>query len=369
MKNKILLALILALFVSSSYFIYKKLNPPKLPPYLIEAVGKINGDLININTKYPARIKQIFVDDGDEVKKNQIVAILESKEFNANLKAIKNQIKAKNIELNITKNQLNLIYKNSQNNLISKENQLKQLEYEIETLQKVINQDKRDYLRISKLVNKKLAKIHEKELAKLKLDTDSLKLKALKQKQNNLKTAIQVAKNNELIAKNNLNKIQALKKEIASLKAKKDEIKAMINELTLKSPINGYINKKIANVAEVIPAGGIVVNEINPSSYYLSVYIDTLQNGKIKIGNKAEIFLDSNLNNPIPAKVVSIAQRAEFTPKDVAVRSDRISRVFEVHIKPLKANKLLKLGLPAIGVILIDENKNLPKSLKNLPVL
>ncbi len=369
MKNKILLVVILTLFIGASYFIYKKLNPVQLPSYLIEAVGKINGDLININTKYPARIKQIFVNDGDEVKENQIVAILESQEFNDDLKAIDNEIQAKNIELNITKKQLNLIYQNSLNSLNSKENLLKELNFNIKTLQKIINQDKKDYLRITKLVKQKLAKIHEKELAKLKLDTDILKLKSLKEKQNNIKVAIKVEQNNKEIAKNNLNKIFVLQKMIDSLKAKKAKIKAMISELTLKAPINGYINKKIANIGEVIPAGGIVVNEINPKSYYLSVYIDTLQNGKIKIGDKAEIFLDSNLNNPIPAKVVSIAKRAEFTPKEVEVRSDRISRVFEVHIKPLKENKLLKLGLPAIGVILIDDNKKLPKSLENLPVL
>ncbi|EDP74076.1 hypothetical protein HG1285_05325, partial [Hydrogenivirga sp. 128-5-R1-1] len=62
------------------------------------------------------------------------------------------------------------------------------------------------------------------------------------------------------------------------------------------------------------------------------------------------------------------SKRAEFTPKEVAVKEDRIQRVYAVHLKPIKPNPLLKLGLPAVGVISLD-GKGLPKSLKELPEL
>ena len=50
------------------------------------------------------------------------------------------------------------------------------------------------------------------------------------------------------------------------------------------------------------------------------------------------------------------------------MREDRIQRVYAVHLKPVKPSPLLKLGLPAIGVISLD-GKGLPKSLKELPEL
>jgi HlyD family secretion protein len=50
------------------------------------------------------------------------------------------------------------------------------------------------------------------------------------------------------------------------------------------------------------------------------------------------------------------------------VRSDRIQRVFAVHLKPMKPDPLLKLGLPAIGVITTD-GKGLPGSLEEIPAL
>jgi HlyD family secretion protein len=115
-------------------------------------------------------------------------------------------------------------------------------------------------------------------------------------------------------------------------------------------------------------AGMPVATLIDPRSLYLKIFVDTMQNGKIKVGDKAVIFLDAWPNRPIEAKVVRIAQKAEFTPKEVSVRSDRIQRVFAVHLKPIEPDPLLKLGIPAIGVVSLD-GEGLPSSLNEIPVL
>ena len=85
-------------------------------------------------------------------------------------------------------------------------------------------------------------------------------------------------------------------------------------------------------------------------------------------GGHSSLLLDAYPNKPILAIVSKIAKKAEFTPKEVAVRADRITRVYEIRLKPLKPNPLLKLGIPAIGVVLIG-NGSLPKSLNELPEL
>jgi HlyD family secretion protein len=55
------------------------MNEKTLPSYLVAGVGRIDGDLIALNTKYPGRIKEINVDMGDKVKKGEILVILSSK--------------------------------------------------------------------------------------------------------------------------------------------------------------------------------------------------------------------------------------------------------------------------------------------------
>ncbi|RMD46304.1 MAG: HlyD family efflux transporter periplasmic adaptor subunit [Aquificota bacterium] len=372
----------LFLVVLATFFIYKKLNPKELPPNLVMGTGRIDGDLININTKYPGRIKKLYVDEGDKIKKGQLIAEIKSDEYEAKLKAIEEtinakqkEISAKEIELKILQESLPENVKKAKQALKASEAVLSELKENINALEKVIAQDKRDYKRFKKLSKKDLFPKEKLEKIKLKLDTDLDKLKALKQKEKQIIAKINSAKSTLNQAKATLQKIKALEKGIEALKtstkalnAQKEEVKIILSELKIKSPIDGYVVDKVANEGEVIGAGMTVVTAIDPKELYLKMYVDTIQNGKTKIGDKAVIFLDAYPDKPIPATVVKIAKKAEFTPKEVAVREDRIQRVYAVHLKPDKPNPLLKLGIPAIGVITLD-GKGLPKSLEELPKL
>ncbi|WP_457560764.1 HlyD family secretion protein [Caminibacter sp.] len=368
MKKYGIFAVIGVLIIVSAYFIYKKLNPKTIPPYLVAGVGRIDGDLIALNTKYPGRVKVLRVDMGDSVKKGELLAVISSKETEDKLKALNQEIKAKEYELNFTTSKIENTIKKAKLNIKAKEAEIKGVEAEINAIKKVIAQDRKDEIRIARLVKKNLAKEHELELAKLKTKTDTDKLKGLLAKKEALNVALEAAKKDLNIALASKNNIDALKKGIDALKAKKAAVEAVLEEMKLHSPINGYVDSKVANVGEVVGAGMPVVLLINPSSFYLKMYVNEIDNGKIKIGDKAEIFLDAFPNKGVPAVVSKIAKKAEFTPKEVEVRSDRITRVYEVRLKPLKPCKYFKLGLPAIGVIKIGNGK-LPESLNELPPL
>ncbi len=381
-KKYLLGFLIVLLIIIAMYFIYLKLNPKQLPPDIIMGTGRIDGDLLNLNTKYPGRIEKLFVDKGDKIKKGQIIAKLKSKEYEAEYEAVKSQIKAKikeieakKIELEIVKETLPENVKKAQSSIEASQSMLSQLEKNIDALKKVVLQDERDYKRFQNLLKKNLVPAEKVEKVKLKLDTDKDKLKALIEKREQIFASIKTAKSTLNQAQSTLKKIQALKNEISALetgikalKAKQKQINAVLEEMKIISPINGYVVDKVANEGEVIGAGMTVVTALNPDDLYLKMYVDTIENGKIKIGDKGEIFLDAYPDKPIEAVVVKIAEKAEFTPKEVAVREDRIQRVFAVHLKPVKPNPLLKIGLPAIGVISLN-GKELPKSLKELPEL
>ncbi|WP_200762869.1 HlyD family secretion protein [Nitrosophilus alvini] len=381
-KKYLSISLFALLLTASAYFIYIKLNPKTLPPNLIAGTGRMDGDLINLNTKYPGRIESIKIEEGVKVKKGEIIAVLKSDEIEAKKEALSNQIEAaqkekeaKVTELEIAKKTIPLTVKKAKLALQTRLHQLEEINRTIQSLKAVIDQDRKDYERQRNLFRQNLVESRKLELAKLRLTTDSKKLDALKEKLSQAKDAVKIAENDLKNARAQLLKIdalqkaiEALEKNIDALKAGKKELEAMISEMTIISPTEGFITAKTANEGEVLGAGMSVATLVSPKSLYLKIFIDTLENGKIKVGDKAVIFLDSHPDMPIEAKVVRVAQKAEFTPKEVSVRSDRIQRVFAVHIKPLKTNPLLKLGIPAIGIISTD-GKNLPESLHDIPPL
>jgi len=379
-KNYILGLFILVLLGISAYLIYQKLNPKELPLNLVAGTGRIDGDLIPLNVKYAGRIKTINIEDGQAIKKDEVVAVLKSDELDAELKAINEQIagmghqlNAKQVEHEIAKTTIPLAVDRAEESLNNANSKKAQMIKNIDSQKFVVEQDKRDYIRKKNLLPEGAIAEHSFELAELQLNTDTKKLQALKDDLSSAESFIEVAKIELKNAKANLKKldifeqnIYALIKHIAATKALREKLIATISELTLKSPVEGYINEKVAEPGQVIGAGGVAATLIDPKSFYLKMFVDTIYNAKIKIGDRAVIFLDALPDDPIPAKVIRIAAKAEFTPKEVSVRSDRIQRMYAVHLKPLKVNKRLHLGLPAIGVITLDD-KGLPKSLNDIP--
>ncbi len=382
LKKYWMAVVIAVLLVISGWMIYVKLHPKVLPENLIEGTGRIDGDLVNLNTKYPGRVEKIAVNDGTVVKKGMVVAVLGSREYEAQkaqieaqIEAQKKTLKAKTTELEIARTTIPAGLEKAEEQLKATQAKLKVLEENTKAQRKVLEQAKRDHERSEFLYKSKAIDPHTFELSKLKVDTEQDRYNALLLQRDELKSAIAVAESAVREAQASQEKIhaiedslEALKEGIKALEASKRQVETMIEELTLKSPLDGHVVEKIANEGEVIGAGMPVATLIDPHSLYLKIFVDTLENGKVKIGDKAVIFLDAYPNRPIEAKVVRIAQKAEFTPKEVSVRSDRIQRVFAVHLKPLKVDPLLKLGIPAIGVISTD-GKGLPSSLDEIPAL
>ncbi len=372
--------LVLLLLLLSVYLIYIKLSQKEIPPYLVVGVGRIDGDLININTKYPGRIKDIFFEEGEHVKKGDIIAVLSGREYEAELEAVRynisakeKEIEAKKIELDILKKTLPENVKKARTSLNINVSLLKEIEKQIDTVKSIVNKDNKDYERFKNLYSKKLIPEDKLEKIKLKLESDRNKLEGLLEKKEQIIQRINAAKSSLKQAEATIKRIEILEKSISALRmginalrSKEKQIITILEELKIRSPVDGYVVDKLANRGEVLGEGMVVVTVIDPKSLYLKIFVDTVNNGKIKIGDKALIFLDAYPDRPIKAKVVRISRRAEFTPKEVAVKEDRIQRVYAVHIKPLKEEPLLKLGLPAVGVI-STTGKGFPKSLNELP--
>ena len=368
------------LLVVAFGFIYKKLNPDVLATNLIAGTGKMDGDLIALNTKYPGRLDEVNVEEGAFIQKGETIARLQSAEYMAKLDALNKNIQAAKKGLNaatqeylIAKESLPLSVKNAFEATEIAQSQKVSLQDSINSLEAVVEQNRRDLQRVKTLYKKELIGKQKYELSKLELVANENKLLSLKQTMTQSNKNISITQNSLKQSKSQMKKIMALKatleasqKKIDALNANRDELQIVIDELTIKSPIEGVVIEKIAHPGEVLGGGMIVATLLDPNTLYLKLFIDTMENGKIKVGDKAVIFLDANPDEAIEAKVIRIAAKAEFTPKDVSVRSDRIQRVYAVHLKPLHPNKLLKIGIPAVGIISID-GEGLPSSLSEIP--
>lgn len=136
----------------------------------------------------------------------------------------------------------------------------------------------------------------------------------------------------------------------------------------LFAPKDGPIEYRVANVGEVLPAGGKVFTMLDASYVYMDIYLPTEKAGQVRIGSDARIVLDAYPNHVIPANVVFIASQAQFTPKMVETKDERDKLMFRIRVRinPQRLEgreAIVRTGLPGVAYVRTSGTAKWPASL------
>ena len=276
-------------------------------------IAAVNGRLelkrLDVATLYPGRVEEILVQEGDEVKINQPLARLSS---------------------NISQTQVSA----------------------------ALAQKKRAEETVSRALAEIDARQQQAKVAKLELDN------AFKLRRDNLISSTELerrqsAYNASLAA---VNTTQAAKAEaeaaVAQAKAQLEKAQSQYEDMIIKAPKDGRLEYQIAEVGNVLGAGGKVVSVLDPTDTYINVFLTAQQMNQIKLGDDARIVIDG-INAVFPAKITFVANNAQFTPKSVETTEERAKLMFKVKLQipvdiALKYKGLLKGGMTAIGYVKYD---------------
>jgi HlyD family secretion protein len=112
------------------------------------------------------------------------------------------------------------------------------------------------------------------------------------------------------------------------------------------------VTERLAEPGEMVEPGGQVLSLADPGRADLKIYLSEKSVAQVKIGQKAEVFLDSDPAQSIPAVVSDVAEEAEFTPKNVQTAGERAKLVYAVTLR-VQNDGHLKSGMPAVGRVLV----------------
>ena len=150
--------------------------------------------------------------------------------------------------------------------------------------------------------------------------------------------------------------IAGTKAETAQAQAQLAQAEADRADLTVRAPFSGTVLTRAAEPGEVVQAGTAIVTLLDLSKVYLRGFIPEGQIGKVKVGQPAHIFLDSNSNQPLDGSVLRIDPQATFTPENTYFRDDRVKQVVGVKVQLNQGIGFAKPGMPADGEILTSGN-------------
>jgi HlyD family secretion protein len=126
----------------------------------------------------------------------------------------------------------------------------------------------------------------------------------------------------------------------------------------LFAPLAGRVLSKNREAGETVPAGASVVTLGDLDRPWLNLYIGERDLGKVSLGMKAEVTVDSFPSQPFPGKVTFISDKAEFTPKNIQTQDERVKLVYRIKIEVENRKHALKPGMPADGMIPLNHDGN-----------
>ena len=117
------------------------------------------------------------------------------------------------------------------------------------------------------------------------------------------------------------------------------------------SPLGGTVTSKAVEVGDLATPGAVIVSVSKLDTVKLTIYVSETELPNVKLGSVADVRIDAAPKRVFPGRVTFISPTAEFTPKNIQTREDRVKLVFGVRIEIPNPDGMLKPGLPADATI------------------
>ena len=291
----------------------------RLPDHLAVGNGRIEAEIVHVATKYPGRVIEVRVQEGDRVESGQVVALMDARELRADLARAEARV-AQAFEDRAE----------AAAQIVEKRSLLRFADRELDRAVSLL----------------KSGHATEERVDERRADRDSLAagLRAAEARQAAADRAEEAAQ------------------------AEVEGVRARLDDTVLTAPRPGRVQYRLAEPGEVLAAGGRVLTVADLSDVTMTIFLPTAEAGRLAIGSEARIVLNAAPGYVFPAKVGFVADTAQFTPREVETRSERDKLMFRVKLRI--APELLrqyedrvKPGLPGEAYVLLTPDGGWPEDL------
>jgi membrane fusion protein YbhG len=374
---------VVAILVVTGIFIWKEFfAAPKIPDSIVVLSGRVEGDDSAIAPKTTGRILELRVREGDTVKAGDIIAILDDEQVRARenqARAVLTEAEAKersaSDQIAVLREQMSESQLQADQSKVDAGGRVRQAEADLSAAEADLAQQQAAYqiAAFNKDAYGKLAKsgaVSEQQGLQYAATADqqAAAVTAAKRRVESSQGALTTARANldnpgirkaqvDVVGK----QITQQSEEMANARAATEQARAELAEaeanradLIVKAPFDGTVATRAAEPGEVVVAGTALITLIDLSKVYLRGFVPEGEIGKVKVGQSARIYLDSNPKQPVNAYVSRIDPQATFTPENTYFRDDRVKQVVGLKLQLKSGIGFAKPGMPADGEILVQ---------------
>jgi HlyD family secretion protein len=391
MKKRIILILIvLAVAGGVAVYVFRGMGNNQTGRIVVS--GNIELTEVNIAFKTAGRLIERTVDEGDAVKKGQVIARLDRDQLMAQrerelagLESARSQLAQSETSLAWEKATLAADIEQRRADLGSNEARLAELKNgarpqekldaraAVESVQSEIDRAKKDWDRAQTLYKNDDISTAQFDQYRNRWESAQAALKSATEREalvlagpraevinaqqgqvERARAAVKMAEANSLEMKRRQQDLATRQAEIARSTASVALIDTQLADTIVSSPVDGVVLVKAADVGEVLAPGTTVVTVGDIDHPWLRGYVNETDLGKIKLGAKAKVTTDSYKGRVYQGRVTFISSEAEFTPKQIQTEQERVKLVYRIKIELDNPHRELKSNMPADAEIVLD---------------
>jgi HlyD family secretion protein len=287
---------------------------------VIVASGNVEATEVLVSTKVAGTVLSLSVDEGSLVKAGQELARIDTTDTRLALEAARADRAQADAEL-----QLRLAG--------SREEDVKEARAQVVRAEADLDGGEKDLARMEGLLASGSGTTKSRDDARTRRDVAAASRDAARERLRRLEAGSRPEEKN------------AARARLQSAEARVAQLEQQLSDAVITSPAGGVVTSKLTEPGELAARGTGLLIVTDLSDTWLNVYVAEPDLGRIRLGQEAEVRTDDGQVRK--GRVSFIASRAEFTPKNVQTRDERVKLVYRIKVALENADGLFKPGMPS----------------------
>ena len=340
MKKVIRIVVLLVVVGAGALGAYVALNDGKKDDHLLRVNGQIETTEVDLSFKLSGIVSRMLVQEGLRVKKGQVVAVLEHRDLENQRAALQARLKQAEAIRDQAGAALKLLKAGSRAEVIA------QARAQLAQAESLLWQAARSWRRFKPLYRRKVISGQSRDKTRAEYLAAAAAVKRAREFYLQVKKGARPEEIEQARAK-----LASAKAAVDAVAAEIALIETRIGYCTIRSPIDGYVLVKSIEQGEFVTAGTPVCTIGRLDEVKFVTYVPETDLARVKLGQLVRVTNDTYPHKSYVGRIVFISNQAEFTPKNVQTKKERVKLVYKVKVLLKNPRQELKPGMPADGVI------------------
>jgi HlyD family secretion protein len=289
---------------------------------VIEASGTIEATSVQVSSKSSGEILHLYAAEGSRVQKGDLLAAIDHATLDIQLGQAKSGV-------DLARAQLDLLTSGARGE------DLAQAREALNAANENLSSAQEDFQRLESLFKAAAATKKQRDDAQSRLTTARAQASSAEE---GLKRLVNFARPEEVKAA-----LARVDQAVYSVRL----LQKAIQDCTVRAPAQGMVTERLVEEGELAAPGTGLYVVTDLDTVKLTIYIPETELGNVRLAQKARISIDSRAGVVFPGTITYISPVAEFTPRDIQTKDERVKLVYAVRVEIPNPDGVFKPGMPA----------------------